>query len=205
MNARSPSDTKVTNLRTRLREATATAILAAAEEVFAENGLHATSMNEIATRAGVAVGTLYNHFTDKDALITGLFELRREGMLDVIDEQLKLPATDDFRSQLVRVLTAMIDYFASHSRFYTILWHQEAHAHPAASKQQMLPALYERFEKLTRRGVKDRTLKSDGADFYPAMLMGLMRATGICATIHGGKKVPSPAHLADLFLRGAAA
>lgn len=205
MNARSPSETKVSSLRTRLREATATAILEAAEEVFAEHGLHVASMNEIATRAGVAVGTLYNHFTDKEALITGLFELRRDGMLDVIDEQLKLPATDPFRSQLLRVLKAMIDYFGSHSRFYTILWHLEGHAHPAASKQQMLPALYERFEKLTRRGVKDRTLKPDAADFYPAMLMGLMRATGICATMHGAKKVPSPDRLVELFLNGAAA
>jgi AcrR family transcriptional regulator len=205
MNARSPSDTKVSSLRTRLREATATAILAAAEELFAEHGLHAASMTEIAARAGVAVGTLYNHFTDKDALITGLFELRREGMIDAIDEQLKLQATEPFRGQLLRVLTAMMGYFASHSRFYTILWHQEGQAHPAASKQQMLPALYERFEKLTRRGVKDRTLKSDGADFYPAMLMGLMRATGICASILGGKKVPPAEQLVELFLNGAAA
>jgi AcrR family transcriptional regulator len=177
----------------------------AAEELFSENGLHAASMNEIAARAGVAVGTLYNHFTDKDALITELFEHRRQGMLDVIDEQLKLPATDDFRSQLLRVLTAMLGYFAQHERFYTILWHQEAHAHPSASKQQMLPALYERFEKLTRRGVKDRTLRADLAEFYPAMLMGLLRATGICAAMLDGKKVPSPERLADLFLNGAGA
>jgi AcrR family transcriptional regulator len=205
MNPRSPSDTKVANLRTRLREATATAILEAAEEVFAENGLHAASMNEIAAQAGVAVGTLYNHFTDKDALITGLFEMRRQGMLDLIDEQLKLPATDDFRAQLQRVLTAMFAYFAEHERFYTILWHQEAHPHPGASKQQMIPALYERFEKLLRRGIKDRTLKSEYADFYPAMLMGFMRATGICATINGGKKVPSAALIVELFMNGAAA
>jgi AcrR family transcriptional regulator len=196
---------KVANLRTRLREATASAIIEAAEEVFAENGLHAASMNEIATRAGVAVGTLYNHFTDKDALITGLFELRRQGMLDLIDEQLKVTPTEPFRGQLLRVLTAMFDYFAKHERFYTILWHQEAHAHPAASKQQMLPLLYERFEKLTRRGVKDRTLRSDNADFYPALLMGLLRAMGICASMLGGKKMPTAERIVDLFLDGAAA
>jgi AcrR family transcriptional regulator len=177
----------------------------AAEEVFAENGLHAASMNDIATRAGVAVGTLYNHFTDKDALISGLFEQRRQGMLDIIDEQLKLPATDDFRSQLLRVLTAMLAYFAQHERFYNILWHQEAHAYHAGAKQQMLPALYERFEKLTRRGVKDRTLRADAAEFYPAMLMGLLRATGICAAMLDGKKVPTAERLVDLFLNGAGA
>jgi AcrR family transcriptional regulator len=205
MNARSPSDTKVASLRTRIREATATAILTAAEEVFAEHGLHQASMNEIATRAGVAVGTLYNHFTDKDALITGLFEMRRQGMLDLVDEQLKMPATEPFRKQLLRVLTAMFGYFAEHERFYTILWHQEAHAHPAASKQQMMPLIYERFEKLTRRGIKDKTLKPDNAEFYPAMLLGFMRAMGICATMQGGKKLPSAEHIVDLFLDGAAA
>ncbi len=45
-----------------------TRIIAAASAVFAEHGLDA-EMREIAERAGVAVGTLYRHFVDRDDLL----------------------------------------------------------------------------------------------------------------------------------------
>jgi AcrR family transcriptional regulator len=50
-------------------------ILAAAAEAFAERGLAAT-MDEIARRAGVGVGTVYRRFPDKEELIEALFEQR---------------------------------------------------------------------------------------------------------------------------------
>jgi AcrR family transcriptional regulator len=48
-------------------------ILDAAATVFAERGLEA-SLDDIAHRAGVGVGTLYRRFPDKDALVDALFE-----------------------------------------------------------------------------------------------------------------------------------
>lgn len=59
--------------RNRLR------ILAAAAEVFAERGLAAT-MDEIADRAGVGVGTVYRRFPEKSDLIAALFEERIASM-----------------------------------------------------------------------------------------------------------------------------
>jgi AcrR family transcriptional regulator len=50
-------------------------ILASAAEAFAERGLAAT-MDEIARRAGVGVGTVYRRFPDKEMLIEALFEQR---------------------------------------------------------------------------------------------------------------------------------
>jgi AcrR family transcriptional regulator len=50
-------------------------ILAAAGELFAEEGLHVT-LDAVAERAGVGVGTVYRRFPDKEALIDALFEDR---------------------------------------------------------------------------------------------------------------------------------
>src|SRR4051794_21946295 len=50
-------------------------ILAAAAEAFAGGGLTVT-LDEIARRAGVGVGTVYRRFPDKDVLIDALFEQR---------------------------------------------------------------------------------------------------------------------------------
>ena len=47
-------------------------ILAAARDAFAEDGL-AVTLDEIARRAGVGVGTVYRRFADKEQLIDALF------------------------------------------------------------------------------------------------------------------------------------
>ena len=59
-------------------------ILAAAADAFAECGL-AVTMDEIARRAGVGVGTVYRRFPDKELLIEALFE-ERIGELVVLAE-----------------------------------------------------------------------------------------------------------------------
>lgn len=47
-------------------------ILDAAFAVFTERGFAATRIEDIAARAGIAKGTVYLHFADKEALFTGL-------------------------------------------------------------------------------------------------------------------------------------
>ena len=47
-------------------------VLAAAREAFAEGG-ESTSLEEIARRAGVGIGTLYRHFPNRQALVEALY------------------------------------------------------------------------------------------------------------------------------------
>ena len=49
------------------------ALLAAGAKVFLERGPDA-SLEEIARRAGVGIGTLYRHFPDRDALVLGVYQ-----------------------------------------------------------------------------------------------------------------------------------
>ncbi len=44
-------------------------ILATAVDLFAENGVHGTSLQQIADRLGVAKATVYHQFATKEALI----------------------------------------------------------------------------------------------------------------------------------------
>src|SRR6266508_5818723 len=48
------------------------AILAAALDEFAAQGFAATRLDDVARRAGVAKGTIYLHFRDKEALFQDL-------------------------------------------------------------------------------------------------------------------------------------
>ena len=49
-------------------EATRLTIEDAAIELFIEQGYHATSMRQIADKAGLALGGIYNHFKSKDEI-----------------------------------------------------------------------------------------------------------------------------------------
>ena len=59
-------------LRSRLRDAAADAMLQAAEKVIGQKGFDGATMQEIASAAGCAVGTLYLHFKNKEQLLRGI-------------------------------------------------------------------------------------------------------------------------------------
>jgi AcrR family transcriptional regulator len=59
-------------------------ILEAARDAFAEDGL-AVTLDEIARRAGVGVGTVYRHFPTKDALVTALTEAHFERLAHTVE------------------------------------------------------------------------------------------------------------------------
>ena len=57
------------------------ALLAAAGEVYSERGVEA-SLEEIARRAGVGIGTLYRHFPNRDALNEAVYRREVESLCD---------------------------------------------------------------------------------------------------------------------------
>jgi AcrR family transcriptional regulator len=88
---------------------TTAAILDAAEGPFREHGFHLATMDEIAERAGVAVGSIYFHFGSKDALYLALVERA----LDV-NERYMAEAYGEGRSPLEEVLAAGDAYLRFH-------------------------------------------------------------------------------------------
>lgn len=184
MSARSPSDIRipVPSLRARQREQTAAAILDAAEENFADKGLGNAHMNDIALGAGVAVGTLYNHFEDRDALLVALLETRRAELLARIDAFLERPSTGSFRDDLTGFVQEMGAFFEEHKRFHIILhrmeWglHQGQFPATAACAPAMKRDLILRVEKLMRRGIKLKALRAGNSEYYAYLLMGILRS-----------------------------
>jgi TetR/AcrR family fatty acid metabolism transcriptional regulator len=77
-------------------------ILEAALEVFARKGFHEAKISEIARAAGVADGTIYLYFKNKDDLLISLFEAK----LQAINEGLRvhLEGVTDVRERLASVV-----------------------------------------------------------------------------------------------------
>jgi AcrR family transcriptional regulator len=85
------------------------ALLTAAERAFAERGTSA-SLEDIAARAGVGIGTLYRHFPNRDALIESLIHDRA---LELIWLGEKLAGAEDPFEALTGWLRASIRHAMS--------------------------------------------------------------------------------------------
>jgi TetR/AcrR family transcriptional repressor of mexJK operon len=95
---------KTTPARRAGRMASAGAIRDAATTLFLRSGYLGTSMEEIATLAGVSKQTVYTHFADKERLFSDLIV----GATDRVDDFLQLltevlPGTDDLETDLRQV------------------------------------------------------------------------------------------------------
>lgn len=85
------------------------AILEAAARVLAERGYAGTNTNLVAERAGVSVGSLYQYFPNKDALITALHERHALQMHGVIERVLGAePPPEGLRGQVGALVRALV-------------------------------------------------------------------------------------------------
>jgi AcrR family transcriptional regulator len=123
-------------------------ILGAAREVLGESGADA-SMEEIAARADVGIGTVYRKFASKDDLIDELLRLALEELTAAADRA--LARTDGHG--LDELLNALGQSFADHARYASLLL--ERPADPDAS-QRIRAAISE----LTVRAAAAGTVRS---------------------------------------------
>lgn len=207
MNPRSSNRTTPHKLRDRLREATTEAILAAAEKVFAREGLHGAKMEAIAAEAGVAVGTLYNHFHDRQAIFDSLIEARRSELLDRLDQALEDHVGERFEEQLRAMVVALAHHLDAHQPFLTILMEGEAshnnRAFPVAvvKPRHTMEQIYDRFQELVHRGLESNELRRDDSETFPMILMGLLRGAMMRQLFHRKQTDPSLNQLAEPFVR----
>jgi DHA2 family multidrug resistance protein len=111
---------KPRRLRARVKDATRSAILDAAEQVFARHGINAGRMEQVADQAGVSVGTLYNHFADRRALVTSLLEARRAELLARVDDAVEHAPAQPIE-RLRALLGSIFEHVEKHRAFLSIL------------------------------------------------------------------------------------
>jgi AcrR family transcriptional regulator len=90
-------------------QATVDAILDATAQVLVERGYADTSTNSVAQRAGVSVGSLYQYFPNKDALIAALHDRHGKKMLDVVERALARHAGASLRDAMTGVIESVVE------------------------------------------------------------------------------------------------
>jgi AcrR family transcriptional regulator len=99
-------------------------ILDAAARIFDERGYRATTTNHVAAAAGVSIGSLYQYFPNKDALLAALAQRHVDEALGILAERAAAladqePPVEEVVRQLVQVAADANASSGLHALLYT--------------------------------------------------------------------------------------
>jgi TetR/AcrR family transcriptional regulator, repressor of fatR-cypB operon len=107
--------------------ATREAILDAALRTFTENTFAGSSMADVATRAGVAVGSIYRHFPSKESLGNSVYRLWKGRALGAAVAAVDLDAPS--RTAFGQMWRALAHFAAEHPDAFAFLEYQQHEAY----------------------------------------------------------------------------
>mgnify|MGYP001486696050 FL=1 len=181
-------------------------ILKAAVKVFAKNGFYATRVSEIAKAAGVADGTIYLYFKNKDDVLITIFEDGIQQLLAILREV--AAAEEPFEARIKRIIELQLGLLEDQrdlAEVITVNLRQSS----TLLKQYAAPLFMEYIDViagLIREGQKQGAFRKDvNARVAARSLFGALDA--ILLTWALGEADPASlrkaaSHCASLFLDG---
>ena len=145
-------------------------ILAAAERVFGEKGVDATTIEDITAAAGVAKGTFYLYFDSKDHVIAALRDQFVEETLEYAAELASRVGTDDWWALVDSVVEANIDFALEHRGAAQIFFGETATPETKEIHAQCEARLNEMFVAGIRAGVDAGAFGSPDPEMTAAFL-----------------------------------
>lgn len=130
------------------------AILDAAERLFAVTGYEATSTNQIAAAARTSIGSLYQFFPNKEAILRALVARSQEQMRDVLEEVFASDPQDELTPDelLDRLLDPLIALYARGYRMLALFVALPRMGDGAQAGQPLVEEIVRRLDaRLARR------------------------------------------------------
>lgn len=88
--------------------ATVDAVLEATAHILENEGLSALNTNRIAEKAGVSVGSLYQYFPTKEAILTEIIRRKRERLVSAVESALDGSEGQAFELGMQRLVAAVV-------------------------------------------------------------------------------------------------
>ena len=187
-------------------------ILHAAERVFAEQGFHGARIQDIAREARTAVGTVYNHFEQKEDILRSLMEERIDAFLATLKPTAGEPA--DFESRLRLRLGRLFEYVDSHRSFFQVAMDcgillgsaTDANRELMGASGKRMERFRTAFRALVEEGIASGALEAREPKHLAAFLGGTIRSFTYGAILDKETSLGDMAEIVvELFLHGAAA
>lgn len=139
-------------------------ILKAAEKVFAKKGFFPTRIDDIAEEAGVAKGTIYLYFPDKQSIYVSLLDNRLVEMIDFLEKvgSERIKATE----KLEKIFNALFDSFSEVKGMISLVTIENINLTTEIMKELRLKTkhkfsqLIDLLAKIIRDGIKHKELKN---------------------------------------------
>jgi AcrR family transcriptional regulator len=128
-------------------------LIAAARELFAEQGLDAT-LDEIAARAGVGTGTAYRNYTDKHELAADVLAEATQQIANDAEDALRMD--DPWQAFVTFVETTAARQAADRSLYQALAGHGRA-----ADKIRIWPHIVDAVQRLVDNGKRAGVLRTD--------------------------------------------
>lgn len=148
-------------------------ILEACEELFAEFGYDATSVRQMAKKAGVNIAMISYYFGSKEQLFTELVEYRASYLrlkLQDIQKEITDPIT-----QLEQMVNVYVDRVMSQQRFHRILHRQISLQNNSELNETILAVLMknvDEIKKIIEDGTKKKVFRKVDTDFVIMTFFG---------------------------------
>jgi len=105
-------------MKSRKKLKTRDLILETAQKIFAYFGIKKTTVDEIAKKAGIGKGTIYNYYKSKDELFAAVIKREEQELKKLILDEIR--KTDDPRKQLKNFIITKVKHLYNLKNFYKI-------------------------------------------------------------------------------------
>lgn len=107
-------------------QATHDAILEAAAQIIGAGGLSAFNTNAVAQRAGVSIGSLYQYYGNKDALMVALIHRQQKRQLMSVAQAVASVEDADLATKIRRIVRAAMQHHHDNALLASAIDHEEA-------------------------------------------------------------------------------
>ncbi len=135
----------------RSRE-TVDALLEATSQVLVSEGYEKASTNKIALKAGVSIGSLYQYFPNKEALVAALIERHYRDMADICRHSMGDVGSRDLSDLIRDTIRAMVAIHAVNPKLHAVLQEQI----PNVGKIKNLTELHRETREMVKRQLDAR-------------------------------------------------
>lgn len=169
----------------RRAEETRQRILDSAARIFATHGYAAGTTNRIAEGAQLSVGSVYQYFPNKDAILAELVRQHVAEGVAVLAPLLAEPPGDDLTARLDQLVGALIDLHAGDPRLHQVLFEE------APRPPDVLAELHAAEERIV--AIMAAVLEADPAVTHPEPLVAARLAvTAVESLVHRLVARPEP-------------
>ncbi|MEO8106426.1 MAG: TetR/AcrR family transcriptional regulator [Actinomycetes bacterium] len=175
-------------------------LLQVARSLFAERGFEATSVEEIAAKAGVSKPVVYEHFGGKEGIYAVIVDREMQKLLNMVEGAL---TEDHPRRLLEQAALALLTYIEKDTDGFRILVRDSPVATSTGTFASLIVDIAGQVEHLLAGEFKARGFDAKFAPMYSHMLVGMVALTGQWwVDVRKPKKTDVAAHLVNLSWNG---